>query len=197
MKDKKSIILYLDSLSVLNELTDEQAGKLFKAIKSHSETGSNNLEGLMKAIFIPFENYLKSDFEKWEKKCEINRLNGGNGGRPPKTQKNPVGYSGKNKNPKKGDTDTDTDTDTDIDIIKENILKEKFGEFKKVKLTRIELEKVKDLYGSYFEDAISKLDNYLESKGDKYKNHYAVLQKGNWVYREFASLIKEEKDFRP
>ena len=32
MSDKKGFLLYVDSLGVLDELTDEQAGKLFKAI---------------------------------------------------------------------------------------------------------------------------------------------------------------------
>jgi len=32
MKESKSFILHKDSLDILNELTDEQAGQLFKAI---------------------------------------------------------------------------------------------------------------------------------------------------------------------
>ena len=37
MSGRKSFIIHKDSLSVLDDLTDEQAGKLFKAIKAYQE----------------------------------------------------------------------------------------------------------------------------------------------------------------
>ena len=58
------------------------------------------------------------------------------------------------------------------------------GEFKNVKLTEEELKKVVENYQWYFEDAIDALSSYLEFKGDKYKSHYAVLGKTNWVWRK-------------
>ena len=58
------------------------------------------------------------------------------------------------------------------------------GEFKNVKLTEEELKKVVENYQWYFEDAIEALSSYLEFKGDKYKSHYAVLGKTNWVWRK-------------
>jgi len=80
---------------------------------------------------------------------------------------------------------------------KENIKRKiKLGNFERVRLTEQEIEKLKEIYVSYFEEAVNKLDNYIESKGDKYKSHYAVLCQGNWVYKEFASLIKEERNFK-
>lgn len=70
-----------------------------------------------------------------------------------------------------------------------NIKEEKFacGEFKNVYLTEAQAEKLEhEVYGN-IEDlkvAVQILDTYIENspKGKKYKNHYAVLCKHNWVY---------------
>lgn len=59
-----------------------------------------------------------------------------------------------------------------------------FGEFKNVKLTLEQVKKLINDYEWYFEDAIEALSSYLEFKGDKYKSHYAVLGKTNWVWEK-------------
>jgi hypothetical protein len=63
-------------------------------------------------------------------------------------------------------------------------IKAKFGEFKNVKLTKIEFEKLIQIYHGNHDllKAIEILDSYIETKGKKYKSHYAVLGKTNWVY---------------
>ncbi len=51
-----------------------------------------------------------------------------------------------------------------------------FGEFKKVKLTQEELEKLRVKFDSETETWIHKLDEYLESTGkNKYRSHYATI----------------------
>lgn len=126
MTKRKSFILHIDALTVLNELSDEQAGQLFKAIKNYHECGESSLTGIMKAIFIPFKNQFDRDNEKYETICERNKNNGLKGGRPKAkvTQNNPVGYSGTQNNPKEPDNDSDSDSKNDSDII--NISFDKF-----------------------------------------------------------------------
>lgn len=58
------------------------------------------------------------------------------------------------------------------------------GEFKNVKLTKEQVKKLIINYDWYFEDAIETLSSYLESKGNRYKSHYAVLSKHNWVWNK-------------
>lgn len=54
--------------------------------------------------------------------------------------------------------------------------KKSFGEFKNVKLTLIEKEKLDKRYGSVVtREYITKLGLYLESKGKRYKSHYATI----------------------
>lgn len=110
---KKSFILYTDTLAVLDTLTDDQAGKLFRAIKSYHETGDANLEGIFNAVFSPFKVQFERDGAKYQKRCESNKNNGLKGGRPraDKTQKNPMGYLQTQSNPIKPDSDSDSDSD--------------------------------------------------------------------------------------
>ena len=52
---KKSFILYHDQKEVIDELDDEQAGKLFKAIYEYNVNKKNTLKGVLKLVFIPFK----------------------------------------------------------------------------------------------------------------------------------------------
>lgn len=61
---RNSFIIHNDSLAVLSELTDEQAGVLFKAMYQYQKTGEITLDGIMKALFIPFKNQFDRDNEK-------------------------------------------------------------------------------------------------------------------------------------
>lgn len=64
--EKKSFILYNDQKEVIDELDDEQAGKIFKAIYEYNSTKKINLKGALKVIFIPFKTSFDRDDEKWE-----------------------------------------------------------------------------------------------------------------------------------
>lgn len=72
----------------------------------------------------------------------------------------------------------------------EKIEKKSFGEFKRVKLTDEEFKKLNDVYSIRIHEAIQMLDDYLEYKGHKYKSHYAVLKRNNWVYNKIFSSLK-------
>ena len=67
-----------------------------------------------------------------------------------------------------------------------------YGEFNNVKLTDSEYEKLQEVYGNKFNEAIEKLSSYLAYKGKKYKSHYAVLGKHNWVYRVIMEYDQQE-----
>lgn len=83
---KTGFILHLDSLAVLDELTNEQAGILFKAIRDYNLGVEPELDFAMKMAFLPFKNQFVRDFEKYENTCERNKTNGSKGGRPKKSK---------------------------------------------------------------------------------------------------------------
>ena len=66
-------------------------------------------------------------------------------------------------------------------VKKEKPTKHKYGESNNVLLTDDELDKLKDKFPDW-EDRIERLSGYVESKGAKYKSHYATII--NWARRE-------------
>lgn len=111
-ESKKSFVIYLDSLDILDELSTEQKADLFDAIRDYQSGKEVVLKGLMKAVFIPFQNQFKRDLDKYNKIVERNRQNGRKGGRPEKPKK-PSGLNGNPVEPKKADNDNDSDNDND------------------------------------------------------------------------------------
>lgn len=86
------------------------------------------------------------------------------------------------------DIDKDIDLDKDIDICptdkpqkQKKTAKHKYGEYNNVLLTDTELDKLKDKFPDW-EDRIERLSIYIESKGAKYKSHYATIL--NWARRD-------------
>lgn len=64
---KDSFILYTEQKEVVDKLTDEQAGKIFKAIYEYVETEKMpKLDSLLDIIIIPFKQSLDRSKEKWE-----------------------------------------------------------------------------------------------------------------------------------
>ena len=123
---KDNFILYDRYIEVFEQLTDEDAGKLIKAILQYSNTGTHNLDGMLKIIFTPIKQDIDYNNTKYEQICERNKLNGQKGGRP-KTQKTQVVFEkteSKTQKPKKADIDIDTDIDIDNDIVVEEEEKE-------------------------------------------------------------------------
>lgn len=67
---KKSFILYHDQKEVIDELDDEQAGKLIKAIYEYNVNKKETLSGVLKLVFIPFKTAFDRDEDKWEEISE-------------------------------------------------------------------------------------------------------------------------------
>ena len=74
MSERKSFIIHKDSLEILDKLTKEQAGELFKAIKAYQFNEDVDVSDLIDLVFTPFKKQFERDSEKYEKLCEKNRL---------------------------------------------------------------------------------------------------------------------------
>lgn len=79
---KNSFILYHDQKEVVDELDDEQAGKLFKAIYEYNVNKKITLKGALKLVFIPFKTSFDRNDDKWEdtkeKRSEAGKKHTGN-----------------------------------------------------------------------------------------------------------------------
>lgn len=81
---KKSFILYCDYLEHVDLLSNEEAGKLLKAVLQYAASGDTR-ESLDSAAMMAF-SFIKSQMERdnteYAAKCERLRANGAKGGRP-------------------------------------------------------------------------------------------------------------------
>lgn len=95
---KKSFIIRLENREQFEMLTDEQAGKLLKAMCRYSATGElpDFTDAMLKFAFSMFRGQLDRDAEKYEEMCWKNSENGKKGGAP-KGNQNAAKKSTKNK----------------------------------------------------------------------------------------------------
>lgn len=184
---KDSFVLYTSQYVAIKELEDEQLGRLFRALFEKQLGNEVVLTNDIKIAFNFINNQMVVDNQKYKKKCETLKNNAKKGGAPKGNQN-----AKKQKQPNREKNNlNDNDNDNEIiinDNLKEKNKKEKisFGEFKNVLLSEEELEKLKQRFPDY-ELRIEKLSNYIASKGDRYKSHYATIL--NWARNE-----KKESD---
>lgn len=75
-KKKESFILYLQQKELFNKLTDEQAGKVIKAIYEYEDSGKTpNFDFGLDIVFTSIKTSLDSNRLKYQEKCEKNREN--------------------------------------------------------------------------------------------------------------------------
>lgn len=133
---KNNFILYKDFKSTIDLLTDEQAGKLIKAVFSYvnGRVEPNFTDGAITIAFSILKTQLERDLVKYKTIVERNQTNGLKGGRPKNNPnekdkpKKPNGLLSNPKEPKKADSDSVSDSvsDNDSDIIKKNSNKKVF-----------------------------------------------------------------------
>lgn len=201
---KKSFVLYSDNLDVLDELNDEQAGKLFKAIKEYQISEKEILEGMLKVVFIPFRNQLKRDKDKYLLICERNRLNGQKGGRPKETQgnpKNPGGLSGNPKKPKKAYTDNKNENKY---IAKPENLEMVNSYFEEKGYPLTEAESFWDYYEANgwkvgrnpMKKWKSAVGNWMKDKPWKKKTHYSDEEISSFSEKQMIDFLKKDDQWK-
>jgi hypothetical protein len=121
---KNSFILHIDSLCILDKMTDDLAGQFIKIIYQYQKTKQlPEMDFTMEMIVTPFINQFFRDEKGYEKTVERNRENGSKGGRPKKEPKKPTGLKITQDNPKnpsepkKADSDSDSDSDSEVIMI--------------------------------------------------------------------------------
>ena len=171
---KTGFILHLDSLSVLDELTNEQAGILFKALRDYNEGKEPQLDFAMKMAFLPFKNQFQRDLINYEKTCERNKLNGSKGGRPKKPKQTQETHSVLEK-PTKPDNDNDNKNNND------NNNKNIYRSFAHLSIS---VEQFNKLNTDYSQDQINSVLEAIENfkQNTKYKSLYLTAK--NWLKKE-------------
>jgi hypothetical protein len=201
---KKSIIIYADYISIVEELTIEQSGRLFLAILSYiNDEMADEMadDPAVKMAFRIVRNQIDRDAEKYERICkkrsEAGKKHRGNQytrlldkleQMEQMEQKFQNGTNGTNG------TDNDNDNDNDNDILlnendnKEESRKKKPAAARFVKPT---IEEVQDYCNEKgYEINVPYFYNYWESKGWKrgttsVKDWKALIR--SWYYRDHST----------
>jgi hypothetical protein len=172
-KIRKSFILHHDSLNVLDDLTDDQAGLLFKAIKAYHLGDELQLDVLTNIAMSPFRNQFDRDAIKYENLCEKNRLIAEN-------RYNTKSTSGKvgnqplpevtksTDNDSKSDSKSKSDNDSDS---KKEVTNDRFAEFWDLYGKKTDSSKCKTKFARLTKTEIEllfeKLPAYIKSTPDK------------------------------
>ncbi len=117
MDNKKAFLFYYEYEEQLKDLSDEELGRLVRAVLKYEKTGKEpqNLGLLGNMAFGFIKGNLNRDRKKYDKRSETSKINGKKGGRPKPKKPNTETYQ-EPKEPKKADIDIETDTDTVTDI---------------------------------------------------------------------------------
>ena len=116
--DRKSFVIYKNFYEPIKHLSDDDLGKLFRAIFQYQISNGVEVEPGIKIPFEFFKNQLVLYNEKWLKRAQSSKINGSLGGRPQEPRK-PSGLSGLDQKPRKPDTDTVNVTDTENETEKD------------------------------------------------------------------------------
>ena len=184
---KKSFIIHIDSLGILDELTDEQAGQLFKLIYDYhnpNKPKQTQITQLVNLAFYPFKSQFERDNQTYNNVCKRNKNNGLLGGRP------------KNKNPnkpKKADSDNKNKNDNKNDNKNKSVIN-KINIRPFVFISQSELDKLNSEFSEHEVNwMLDKLNDYKASKGVQYKSDYHAINM--WVKDAFrkakVDFIKE------
>ncbi len=80
MKKRKSFLLHIDSLDILDDLDNDQVANLFRAIKAYQNGDCFELDAITKIAFMPFKNQFERDNEKYQETCKRRAEAGSKGG---------------------------------------------------------------------------------------------------------------------
>jgi hypothetical protein len=190
---KKSVLLYCDIIHTVEELEDDEAGRLFKHyLRYINDQNPEPPDKLTKIVFEPIKQTLKRDLKKYEAFVEKQSLNGKRGGRPNKADETQKTQAFSEK-PKKADSGIDKDKVIDKDIILPIGEKNVFNAEEEILKNPIEIEricmKVNFTDKKNLPDVLRKFHLHLESN-DKYpqnkKQVFAGFEK--WLMTEIKFL---------
>ena len=196
MAKKKAFILYNDYIKHIGKLSDEEAGKLFKAIFDYVNEGKlPDLDGMAAMAFSFIANQLDTDLQKYEETCKKRSENIKKRWEKANASQKAAENTSDTKDTNEyncifcNTNDTDNDIDSDIDIendidndsdngsVLHNICAR--GAHHTIHLTEQEYKNLCGKYGqAVIDQYVEKIDQYLTENGKKpYPNHYQTIVK--------------------
>lgn len=172
--EQKGFIVYKDLHAVVDELTDEQAGQLFKGMIAYSANGTEpKFDGILKFVFIPIKQQMDRDSDKYGEKCEKMRANANKRWQSNANASKSTQLDANNANTKTN-TDTNTNTDTDTKTTTTTNTKTKGGRGSKDEDSfniwkSLDPDKIDQIYEAYPESGGHLIDEVYEEVKAKRK----------------------------
>lgn len=173
MAKKESFILYTDQKAVIDKLSDEQAGKLIKAIYEYVENGKMpEMDSVLDLVITPFKTVLDKDRTKYEEVSKARAEAGSKGGKA-KESKTKQKKQLKTKESKTSNSD---DNDNEYDNVNDNDLN------------------IKSKRKSFTPPTLEEIQNYVREKKLNVDTEYfyKYFSEGNWI----DSLGKPVKNWK-
>lgn len=211
---KDSFILYTEQKAIIDKLTDEQAGKLIKAIYEYVATNKMpQLDSILDLVMTPFMTALDRNKEKYEETCKRRALAGAKGGKQKvanvanasKCKQNVANVA---DNDNDNDSDNDNEYDTAIAVIESDGCADGSQQFDScvdgiVKfynenigmITPHEYEVLNSYRADFSDDIIIyALKLQVEAKASSIKYTKAILN--NWQKKNIKTLIEAQNENR-
>ena len=186
-KDKKSFVLYCDIIHTIEQLTDEQAGHLFKHVLYYVNDLNPDTDNVItKIAFEPIKQQLKRDLVRYEKIRERNSLSARMRWDANACERIP--NDAKN-------ADNDNDNDNDINIVLEQKAK------KPKRFTKPPVDEVRQYMAELnMNDMSQRFVDYYESNGWKVgknpmKDWKAAVR--TWKQQNNDKQPKQESFYKP
>ncbi len=183
-ENKKSVVMYCDIIHTVENLEDNEAGKLFKHYLRYINDLNPESDRFTEIIFEPIKQQLKRDLKKFEATCEKNKKNVEIRWNKINT-KNTSGKKGKNKLPLNTiHTDNDNDNDNDIKYYRTiKHLKISFEENGKLLQIGYDQKQIDSIYDS--------IENFKANT--KYVSLYLTALK--WLKNEYPIIEQKQNKY--
>ena len=202
--NKDSVIFYISQYEAVQDLPDEELGKLYRALFNEQirYLGGEpkyevELTGPTLMAYKFLVNQMHIDQKKYDQLCKRNKKNGARGGRPKKTQNNPEKPNGFFENPNDNENDNDNENENENDNGSGFSL---FGSLENVELTPNEYKSIADK----FEDPdglIDKVSRWLPTAKHDVPDHYETVlsfaKRSNWSKRRILKPPPPEREIDP
>ena len=202
---KNTILLFSNMKEPIDELNDEDAGKLFKAILAYQNGDEVKLQGLLKVVFLQIKQQIDYNNERYaetsKKRSEARKawlLKQQASTNDNKTQQNPTNennthlYDNENENvienviENENVNDNGNENESEI-VCSSNInninspTARAYGRFSNIILEKHQYDDLKKEFPEA-DEAIERMSAYLANEKKTYKNYYARLRL--WILQD-------------
>ncbi len=180
--------LYISYLESLTPFSDDEIGRMVKAMLTYAETGEDHrFDGNERFIWPSLKAQIDRDKAAYQERCEKNRANGAKGGRPPKNQSvipETEWFSEKPKKAKEKEKEKEKETEKEKESIEADKppTRHRYGAYENVLLSDEEYAKLKAEFPTDYAQRIERLSEYIASSGKKYKSHLATIR--SWARKD-------------